>query len=147
MIVAFFEHIKFKLVDTVSSFIVNGKWRRISSGRTGMPLYEMAWPKPRPVPSEMELQMADLRFSFCSFLFNAQVWALEVCVILGNSIHSRAKAVYIQSIIQLKAARISTVGCATFCVGAGSEFDSQSPEFLVSTFFLSVCPIVPLIPV
>ena len=41
------------------------------------------------------------------------------------SIHSRVKAVYIQSIAQLKAARISTVGCATFSAGAGSEFDSQ----------------------
>ena len=41
------------------------------------------------------------------------------------SIHLRVKAVYIQSIAQLKAARISTVGCATFSAGAGSEFDSQ----------------------
>ena len=41
------------------------------------------------------------------------------------SIHSRVKAVYIQSIAQVKAARISTVGCATFSAGAGSEFDSQ----------------------
>ena len=41
------------------------------------------------------------------------------------SIHSRVKAIYIQSIAQVKAARISTVGCATFSAGAGSEFDSQ----------------------
>lgn len=76
--------------------------------------YEMACPKPRPVPS--------LFLSFqCAGLSTIGIRdSRKQC-----SIHLRVKAVYIQSIAQLKAARISTVGCATFSAGAGSEFDSQ----------------------